>query len=376
MVLHCDNGATLSVSGGGGSFRSRCRGIAEQPVLVTGDSIPTVGIYVALIEVGRAAIMIYGIPLLRNRVAPRCTIADSILLLEVTTNKIVRRKSLRIGEKSWNDLLRIFGDNRVDTLVCGGIDYDNRTMSIEQGLSVIDNVACTDEEVIEAIRTRTLKVGFGLLPDSGEGTKSLQDNSSDVRTDSRPDIDCLACKERQCVNGMTCDLSSGLNPGAESKGTKEILNSALDISLEDERILCRLSELVYFALDMNYRKIGIAHCVDLSEPAEIVAQVMRRFFDVYPVCCKIGGRRLPDSLSAESNKIACNPAGQADILNAAKVDFNVMIGLCIGTDSIFAKLSNAPVSTLFVKDKSLANNPIGAVYLDHYLKEVTDASPM
>ena len=73
-------------------------------------------------------------------------------------------------------------------------------------------------------------------------------------------------------------------------------------------------------------------------------------------------------------KVACNPIGQADILNKAEVDFNVLIGLCIGTDCIFTQLSNAPVSTLFVKDKSLANNPIGAVYSDYYLKEVTNAS--
>ena len=77
---------------------------------------------------------------------------------------------------------------------------------------------------------------------------------------------------------------------------------------------------------------------------------------------------------AENIKIACNPKGQVDVLNMMEVDFNIIIGLCIGTDCIFNQLSNAPVSTLFVKDKSLANNPIGAVYSDYYLKEVTSTS--
>jgi len=31
------------------------------------------------------------------------------------------------------------------------------------------------------------------------------------------------------------------------------------------------------------------------------------------------------------------------------------------------------VTTLFVKDKSLVNNPIGAIYSDYYLNEVTRA---
>jgi uncharacterized metal-binding protein len=186
-------------------------------------------------------------------------------------------------------------------------------------------------------------------------------------------IDCLLCKEHQCIEGRTCNLSSQLNSERENKVITEMLNSALDISLEDERILCRLSELVYFAIEMNYKKVGIAYCIDLSEPANIVSHALRRFFDVFPVCCKIGGKKVSDTTLTNNIKVACNPKGQANILNKAGVDFNILIGLCIGTDCIFTESSNAPVSTLFVKDKSLANNPIGAVYSDYYLKEVTNA---
>jgi len=50
-----------------------------------------------------------------------------------------------------------------------------------------------------------------------------------------------------------------------------------------------------------------------------------------------------------------------------------MVGLCMGVDSLFAKASAAPVTTLFVKDRSLANNPIGALYSEYYRKEVTRA---
>ena len=59
--------------------------------------------------------------------------------------------------------------------------------------------------------------------------------------------------------------------------------------------------------------------------------------------------------------MACNPAGQAEVLNRLDTDINIVVGLCMGVDCLFAQASRAPVSTLFVKDKSLVNNPIGAI---------------
>ena len=47
----------------------------------------------------------------------------------------------------------------------------------------------------------------------------------------------------------------------------------------------------------------------------------------------------------------------------------VVVGLCIGADCLFDRASEAPVTHLFVKDRSLANNPIGALYSEHYLRE-------
>lgn len=318
--------------------------------------------------------MIYGIPLYKNRVAPRCTIADSVLLIKIALNRIVNKKVFKIDEKSWNDLLKIFSDNKVDTLVCGGINSEDRKLSFEQGISVIDNVACSENEVIDAIRKGILKTGFGFSVHPNPAIKLSYGSFSDKNKDLLQNIDCLICKEHQCAEGKVCNLSSQLSSEPESKEYQKMLNSALDISLENERILCRISELVYFAIEMNYKKIGIAYCNDLTEPTNIVVYALRRFFDVFPVCCKIGGKQLPETMLTDNIKVACNPIGQADILNKAEVDFNVLIGLCIGTDCIFTQLSNAPVSTLFVKDKSLANNPIGAVYSDYYLKEVTNAS--
>jgi uncharacterized metal-binding protein/predicted Fe-Mo cluster-binding NifX family protein len=324
------------------------------------------------VKIERQEYMIYGIPLFGNRVAPRCTIADSILLIKVTMDRIVYKKNLKIDEKSWNGLLKIFNDNNVDTLVCGGINYDNKKLTTDQGISVVDNVACTDREVIEAIKEKTLKAGYGFSIETNNDLKFSNSTYAKKNAGLKEEIDCLACEDYRCIEGKPYSLSSQLKPETGSRETLQMLNSAMDISLENERVLCRISELIYFAIEMNYKKIGIAFCTDLAEPSQIVSKVMRRFFNVVPVCCKIGGKRLADASLTETDKIACNPFGQAEILNKAGTDFNVIIGLCIGTDCIFTELSNAPVSTLFVKDKSLANNPIGAVYSDYYLKEVTN----
>lgn len=42
----------------------------------------------------------------------------------------------------------------------------------------------------------------------------------------------------------------------------------------------------------------------------------------------------------------CNPIGQAAFLNEAKTDLNILLGLCVGHDSLFIKYSNAPITVL------------------------------
>jgi uncharacterized metal-binding protein len=135
---------------------------------------------------------------------------------------------------------------------------------------------------------------------------------------------------------------------------------------------------------MKYRRVGVAFCFDLIEPAGILVGLLRRFFDVYPVSCKVGGIPVGSYssetaiLSAElgDSGIACNPIGQAEVLNRLETDINIIVGLCMGIDCLFTQASLSPVTTLFVKDKSLVNNPIGAIYSDYYLNEVTQTPTM
>ena len=58
----------------------------------------------------------------------------------------------------------------------------------------------------------------------------------------------------------------------------------------------------------------------------------------------------------------CNPILQARLLNKEKTDLNVVIGLCVGHDSLIYKYSEAMVTTLVTKDRVTGNNPAAALY--------------
>ncbi len=338
--------------------------------------------------------MCYAIPIFLNRVAPRCTIADYILLLIMKGNRVVSSRRINLQNCTWFDLMRILEENKVDYLICGGINRQSRDMLQSLGIVIMDNVCCSDSQAQKALESGEMHAGYGFAPKSHDGSaadrgafikletsdeeKRRQENQSRL-LNSNQNIDCLTCSDKVCLQGKPCRPRIAQQSETESPETRKILESSLDVMSEKERTLCRLSELIYFCLGMKYRRIGIAFCLDLFEQTEILSRLLRRFFDVYPVCCKIGGRKIydPNSMGDASRErgsysdIACNPEGQAEMLNRIGTDINIIVGLCMGVDCIFSKASNAPVSTLFVKDKSLAHNPIGALYSEYYLKEIT-----
>jgi uncharacterized metal-binding protein len=63
---------------------------------------------------------------------------------------------------------------------------------------------------------------------------------------------------------------------------------------------------------------------------------------------------------------ACNPLLQAELLNRAGTDFNVLVGLCIGHDMLFTSNSKAPVTTLIVKDRLSGHNPVVSLYTRYH----------
>jgi uncharacterized metal-binding protein len=58
----------------------------------------------------------------------------------------------------------------------------------------------------------------------------------------------------------------------------------------------------------------------------------------------------------------CNPIVQAMIINRSKVDMAVMLGLCIGHDTLFIRYCKVPLTVLAVKDRVTGHNPLAALY--------------
>ena len=146
--------------------------------------------------------------------------------------------------------------------------------------------------------------------------------------------------------------------------------SVLSAQIENEFYLkyTRVEETVEFARRMGYKKIGIATCVGLIEESRILARILRKNgFEVYGAVCKIGSFPktevgVPETDITRTGAVMCNPIMQAEVLNQAETDFNIVMGLCVGHDSLFYKYSKALVTTLVAKDRVLAHNPAGALY--------------
>ena len=139
----------------------------------------------------------------------------------------------------------------------------------------------------------------------------------------------------------------------------------------------RIQEVIEFCHRMGYKRIGLAFCVGLQNEAMKVAKIFEAHdLEVVSVACKVGGldkSRIgvadEEKLVPGSQETMCNPIGQAAVLNAAKTDFNVLLGLCVGHDSLFIKYTDAMCTVLAVKDRMLGHNPLAAVYnCDSYFK--------
>ena len=133
----------------------------------------------------------------------------------------------------------------------------------------------------------------------------------------------------------------------------------------------RVEEIITFAKKCGYKKLGVAFCVGLAKEAKVFASILRHHgFEVESVICKSGS--IPKNFIGISNEEQvrpctyepmCNPIGQAKFLSAAKTDLNILLGLCVGHDSLFIKHSDAPVTVFAVKDRVLGHNPLAAIYL-------------
>jgi len=208
--------------------------------------------------------------------------------------------------------------------------------------------------------------------------------------------DCAQCPmnpaDRLCrvENGKappscpTQNLQEVIADAASEYDAEEVLEFARQASIQEAEgygdrelgydrvrpVKSRLVEIIEFSEKMRYRRIGLIFCFGLRQEARIVGKIFSsRGLEVVSVVCKVG--RIPKERIGirDDQKIAvgrfesmCNPISQAKIVNRAKTDFNVLLGLCVGHDSLVFKYAQAPCTVLAVKDRLLGHNPLAAIY--------------
>lgn len=139
----------------------------------------------------------------------------------------------------------------------------------------------------------------------------------------------------------------------------------------------RVVETIEFAKKMNYNRLGLVFCLGLRKEAKIMEALLAdKGFEVVSAMCKVG--RIPKSklgldadqtIRGDAAEPMCSPVAQAMLLNDAKTEFNIVMGLCVGHDSLFLKYAEAPSTVLVVKDRVLGHNPVAVLYtIDSYYR--------
>lgn len=209
--------------------------------------------------------------------------------------------------------------------------------------------------------------------------------SEDTRTKTYrniEEINCAICGRRLCYSeGKDCiDKADDFFEEMKKPFNTSVMKAAAEIEAEGYGLLTRLEELIVFCEKMNWNRIGMAFCIGLSAEAAKINKILRQKFKVNSACCKLCGIQKDDigmnRLYPEREvDTSCNPIGQAEALNAAGTDLNVMVGLCMGHDILFQKYSKAPVTTFIVKDRVLGHNPVMALWSGYHQKRFAfDAS--
>lgn len=132
----------------------------------------------------------------------------------------------------------------------------------------------------------------------------------------------------------------------------------------------RIQETWEFAKKMGFTKIGIAFCSGLQGEASTSTKILEaQGLQVVSMVCKAGrtpkehiGIREEEKINIGKFESMCSPIAQAMILNEEETDFNILLGLCVGHDSLFLKYSEAFSTVLVVKDRVLGHNPAAALY--------------
>jgi uncharacterized metal-binding protein len=165
----------------------------------------------------------------------------------------------------------------------------------------------------------------------------------------------------------------------EAPDVRRIAHASALVESEGYCQWSRVEEICAFAKKMGFERVGIATCISFVDLARTLSGILESHgFQVASAACKNGGIpkeaigvRDEEKIRPGTHESMCNPIAQAELLNHAGCELNVVLGLCVGHDSLFFRHSKGLATTLVAKDRVLAHNPVGALQLaDTYFQRV------
>lgn len=182
-----------------------------------------------------------------------------------------------------------------------------------------------------------------------------------------------------CPTKVDPQVLAAARSGYDSTETRTVSREAAVVEAEGYCRWTRVEEIVQFAKRMGFRKLGIANCISFVDHSRVLSGILESHgFEVVSVACKTGSIPKEELGLADHEKVRpgqfealCNPVAQAELLNEHGCEFNVVMGLCVGHDSLFFRHAKALTTVLVAKDRVLGHNPLAALHLaDSYYSKV------
>ena len=181
------------------------------------------------------------------------------------------------------------------------------------------------------------------------------------------------CPTREQGDGLAAAAAAYADPAVREFAAHASRQEAAGYADRDtaaRAVLTRIEEVCRFAERAGFRRLGLAFCSGLLREAAVLDEILTAHgFDVVSVVCKVGAVPKEELGLGDADKIRpggfesmCNPIGQAELLNRAGTQLNLLLGLCVGHDSLFLRHAAAPCTVIAVKDRVLGHNPLAALY--------------
>jgi uncharacterized metal-binding protein len=181
------------------------------------------------------------------------------------------------------------------------------------------------------------------------------------------------CPTHEQGEGLAAAAAAYADPAIRefaAHASRQEADGYVDRDTAARAVLTRIEEVCRFADRAGFRRLGLAFCAGLLREAAVLDEILAAHgFDVVSVVCKVGAVPKEELGLGDADKIRpggfesmCNPIAQAELLNRAGTQLNLMLGLCVGHDALFLRHAAAPCTVVAVKDRVLGHNPLAALY--------------